>query len=570
VTAVPPLLEMRGITKRFGDTLALDGVDFAVERAEIHALLGENGAGKSTLMHLLSGLYHLTAGEIRVDGRLVRLKSPRDAASLGIRMVHQHFTLVERFTVAENLALFAPRSSHGSRVAAGAHGVGRESHENRSDARLSAHSVGARREPRPPWFDPGRAAGPGLDLARRLGWPLPADVPVERLPVGVQQRVEIVKALQAEARLLIVDEPTAVLAPPEVEELFDVLEKLRAEGCAIVFISHKLGEVMRLCDRVTVLRRGRYAGTVAVSETTATDLARRMIGEAPEAGALQHDAAERDGSDMRTRKREGSENAKASPEPDPGAGLVLRDFTVPIGKGRSAVRELTLAVSPGQVFGLAGVDGNGQMELAEALFGLRPATATEATLGGRSLLGAAGEGTRRTVGLIPADRRRTGLILEMTVRDNLVLDRHDETEFRWGPFLRLGRLARHAARLAERFDIRVASPLTAAAALSGGNQQKIVIARALSREPALLIAVNPTRGLDVGATEFVHSQLLAQRDQGAAILLISTELDEVLALSDRFGVLYEGRLVGVGSPSTPRETIGLWMGGKTAEAAAAR
>jgi simple sugar transport system ATP-binding protein len=238
---------------------------------------------------------------------------------------------------------------------------------------------------------------------------------------------------------------------------------------------------------------------------------------------------------------------------------------VPGDAGRAAVRELTLAVAPGQVFGVAGVDGNGQMELAEALAGLRPATATEATVGGQPLLGAAGVVVRRGVGLIPADRRRTGLILAMSVRENLVLDRHDEPAFRRGPFLRLGPLARHAAALVERFDIRVASTQIPAAALSGGNQQKIVIARALSREPALLIAVNPTRGLDIGATEFVHSQLRAQRDRGAAVLLISTELDEVLALSDRIGVLYEGRLVGSGPPTTPRATLGLWMGGKTGD-----
>jgi general nucleoside transport system ATP-binding protein len=540
---VPSLLEMRGITKRFGETVALDGVGLTVERAEIHALLGENGAGKSTLMHLLSGLYRRDGGEIRVDGRPVRLQTPREAAALGIRMVHQHFTLVEPFTVAENLALFAP-----------------------SQASL------APRVPR--CFDAHRAAAPALALARRLGWQFEADATVERLPVGVQQRVEIVKALQGESRLLIVDEPTAVLAPPEVEELFDVLEKLRAEGCAVVFISHKLGEVMRLCDRVTVLRRGRNAGTVAVSDTTPADLARRMVGVGqaaglPSATVTETTSSQRQAVGPATHRL--TEVAPAGRQADSlpdtlrqDAGLVLRDFRVPGRAGREDVRELTLAVSAGQLFGLAGVDGNGQMELAEALCGLRPATASEATLGGVALLGAAGDAVRRTVGLIPPDRRRTGLILAMSVRENLVLDRHDDPDFRWGPFLRLGRIARHATRLTERFDIRVASPGIAAASLSGGNQQKIVIARALSRDPALLIAVNPTRGLDVGATQFVHSRLRAQRERGAAVLLISTELEEVLALSDRIGVLYEGRLVGVGSPTTPRETIGLWMGGKTA------
>lgn len=503
-----PAVRMRGIVKRFDDTVALDGVDFELLPGEIHALLGENGAGKSTLMHVLSGLYTPTGGSIEVRGKPVRLRSARDAAAHGIGMVHQHFTLVENFTVAENLALALPRQT--------------------------------------PFILPRASlAAEALAIAERLGWKLEPHVPVWQLPVGVQQRLEIVKVLAQNPDILIFDEPTAVLAPVELDELFAVLDRLRAEGKSLVFISHKLNEVLRLCDRVTVLRRGRNAGSVRTEDTDAADLARRMIGQAaPELSGVLAPEAPR------------------PPQTAPTGKTVLRiaDLRVRDERGLDAVRGLSLEVRAGEILGLAGVDGNGQAELAEAVLGLRPVRDGQIEVAGAPIRNT---DDRRQIGYVPQDRKRAGLVPGMSVRDNLVLELHQEPEAVSGPWLRWGYLNAEAAEMMETYDVRASGLEQAADTLSGGNQQKIVIARALHKQPRLLVALNPTRGVDVGATAYVHEQLRAQRERGAAILLISTELDEVLSLSDRVGVLYEGQLMGVVSPDTARETLGLMMGGST-------
>lgn len=481
-----------------------------MRRGEIHALLGENGAGKSTLMSVLSGLYTPDAGTIEVSGRAVRFRSAREAAQARIGMVYQHFKLVENLTVAENLALALPAET-------------------------------------PFWLPRRGLAASALAVAERLGWRLEPDVPVWQLPVGVRQRLEIVKVLARDPEILILDEPTAVLAPVELEELFSVLDRLRSEGRSLVFISHKLNEVLRLCDRVTVLRRGHNAGTVAIGETDAEDLARRMIGA---------------GGETAPRRRE----AVSAPTSVDGPPLLrLTDLRVCDERGVEAVAGLSLELRVGEIFGVAGVDGNGQAELAEAVLGLRPLAGGSLEFSGKPCP----TGTPLAeVGYIPQDRRRAGIIAGMSVRDNLVLELHGTPEAGWGPWLRWRFLNTEATDMARAYDVRAAALSQDVGTLSGGNQQKIVIARALRKQPRLIVALNPTRGLDVGATAYVHEQLQEQRRRGAAILLISTELEEVLALSDRVGVLYAGTMAGEVSPDTPRHTLGLLMGGRAAEAAA--
>jgi ABC-type uncharacterized transport system ATPase subunit len=482
-------VRMRGIRKQFGPTLALDGVDFDLGPGEVHALLGENGAGKSTLMHLLAGLLTPDAGEIELGGERRRFRSARDAAAAGVGMVHQHFTLVENFTVAENLALALP---------------------SQTPALLPGAGLGQR----------------AFEVAEGLGWALDPGARVWQLPVGMQQRLEIVKVLAQDPGVLILDEPTAVLTAAETAELFRVVRRLRGEGRAVVFISHKLGEVLEIADRITVLRRGRNAGSLQPAETTPHDLARRMVGD----DALALD-----------RRRPGKAPGAAAPV------LSVRDLRVRDDRGLEAVRGLSLEVRPGEILALAGVDGNGQTELAEAIAGLRP-------FGGEV---EAGHG----IGYVPADRRRAGLAPGLSVRDNLILELHASPGMRRGPWLRWPALNAAAREMADSSDIRgrLEQP---AGTLSGGNQQKVVLARALRKEPPLLLAVYPTRGLDVRAAAWVHDRLRALRDTGAGVLLLSTELDEVLLLADRIGVLYEGRLVGIVPPETPRETLGLMMGGR--------
>ncbi len=509
-----PALELRGITRRFGANVALDGVDFTLAPGEIHALLGENGAGKSTLMNVVRGLLAPDAGQILLGGQPTKFKSPRDAARAGIGMVHQHFLLVPSFTVAENLALVADEPG--------------------------------------PLLNPRRTAQRAKETMERLGWRIPLNARVADLPVGTQQRVEILKALLGDARILLFDEPTAVLAPPEIGELFGVLRALRAEGRSLVFVSHKLGEVMDLCDRVTVLRRGRQVGTVAVADTDPQDLARRMVGYGTGMAG--------DGTGMAC-------HAPTPPELGvEGPLLTVSHLATAPRPDAVALREITFTLRPGEILGFAGVDGNGQAELAQALTGLHPWTGGTVTLAGETLPRLRPQDLmRHGIALIPPDRHREGLALTLSVAENLTLEAASLPRFRRGPllmFLDRPALRRFAAETARGFDIRAENLDVPAASLSGGNQQKIVIARALWRKPKLLVAVSPTRGLDVAATAYVHARLRERQAEGGAILLISTELDEVIALSTRIAVLYEGRIVGIVPPDTPRETLGLMMGGR--------
>ncbi len=530
----PPLLgagglQMRGITKRFGQTVALDRVGFDLQPGEIHALLGENGAGKSTLMNILRGLIAPTAGQIMLNGQPVQFASPVDAARAGIGMVHQHFLLVPTFTVSENLAL-------------------------------------ASREKQPPL----REAG---ELSQRLNWSIPLHTRIADLPVGTQQRVEILNALLGKAQILLFDEPTAVLAPHEIDELFAVLRTLRAEGKSLVFVSHKLNEVMSLCDRVTVLRRGRPVGTVAVSETSSEDLARRMVGtEDPgtsSAGLPKSKKSLRDsGQAIATRSSVPEGLSPSSPAfPVPGAPLLsVTNLSTDGGKDAVALRDIAFSLQPGETLGFAGVDGNGQAELAEALTGLRPWRTGSLTLNGEAIPRLNPRDLERLgIALIPPDRHTEGLALALSIADNLTLEASHLRRFRrglLGLFLDRPGLRDFAGQLARDYDIRASDLTLPARSLSGGNQQKIVIARALWRKPSLLIAVSPTRGLDVAATDYIHNKLRQRQAEGGATVLISTELDEVIALSDRVAVLYEGRSVGIVPPNTPRETLGLMMGGK--------
>ena len=515
---------MRGITKHFGSVTALDGVDFDLMPGEIHALLGENGAGKSTLMNVLRGLTPPTAGAVTRGGSPVRFTAPQDAARAGIGMVHQHFLLVPPFTVAENLALASPG--------------------------------------RCPSLDEAR------DIAQRLGWTIPLNARVADLPVGTQQRVEILKALLGDARILLFDEPTAVLAPTEIGELFTVLRALRAEGRSLVFVSHKLNEVMALCDRVTVLRRGRAVGTVAVADTSAVDLARRMVGETgvPVGARFIAPSSAAPSGEGRDESRPYTKNGSPI--------LSITSLSTASGPDAVALRGITFLLQPGETLGFAGVDGNGQAELAGALTGLRPWTGGQMALNGRDIARLRPRDLERhSIALIPPDRHTAGLALTLSITDNLTLEAARLPRFRRGVgglFLDRRALAAFAAGLARDFDIRASDLSLPVGSLSGGNQQKIVIARALWRKPRLLVAVSPTRGLDVAATGYVHAKLRARAADGGATVLISTELDEVITLSTRIAVLYEGRIVGIVPPDTPRETLGLMMGGKSPDAGGAR
>jgi len=496
-------LELQGIVKRFGDLVANDGVDLVVEPGEIHGLLGENGAGKTTLMNICYGLCRSDGGAIRIDGRTVHLASPKDALRARIGMVHQHFMLVPVFTVAENVVL------------------GQE----------PVHRLFG-------LLDRGRARREIREQSERYGLAVDPDQVVETLPVGVQQRVEIIKALVREAELLILDEPTAVLTPQETLELFQIMRALRASGRSIVFITHKLGEVLEVSDRITVMRLGRVVGRTTPAETSAEQLAAMMVGRAV---AFQVQ--------------------KGSARPG-GAVLEVADLRVVDDRGGVAVHGLSLTVHAGEILGVAGVQGNGQTELARCLYGLVPAAAGRVRVDGADLSKASSRRMARAgVGYIPEDRQREGLVLSFSVAENLVLDLFDRRPFAAGLRYDPRAVRANAVRRIQEFDIRSASPAAPAATLSGGNQQKVVLAREFSRPLRLLIASQPTRGLDVGSTETVHRRLVEERDRGTAILLVSTELDEVVALADRIAVMYRGRIVATVLPSTPRETFGLLMAG---------
>jgi ABC-type uncharacterized transport system ATPase subunit len=494
-------LELKGITKRYGSLVANDHIDLIVQPGQIHALLGENGAGKTTLMNILYGLQQPDGGEILIDGQPTVCRSPKDAINAGIGMVHQHFMLVPVFTVAENVTL----------------GVERTRVLGLLDRRRT------RREVR--------------ELSARFGLEVDPDAYVENLPVGVQQRVEIVKALLREASVLILDEPTSVLTPGETEDLFRIMRELRAGGRSIVFISHKLKEVQAIADEITVIRRGRVVGKLPPTASDA-QLAALMVGRAVELTVSKSPAAP------------GDVVLETS-------GLVVRDD-----HGQVAVDSVSLEVRAGEIVGVAGVQGNGQSELCAALLGLRPAAAGAVRLDGRDITQyTPRQRLRGGVGYIPEDRQEDGLVSDFSVADNLVLDVYDRPPFAKGLALDLDAIRTAALSRVEQFDIRTTSITTPTGTLSGGNQQKVILAREIGRELRLLVASQPTRGLDVGSIEFVHRRIVAERDQGVAVLIISSELDEIYALADRIVVMYEGRITGIRPPTVPVEELGLLMAG---------
>jgi general nucleoside transport system ATP-binding protein len=504
------VLELRGITKHYPGIVANDHVDFDLRRGEVHALLGENGAGKSTLMNILYGLTKPDEGEILVDGKRVSFSSAKDAIETGIGMVHQHFMLIPVMTVAENIVLGVEPVRDGVLL----------------DERAARRRV--------------------EDIAQTFKFSVDPDARVDAITVGQQQRVEIMKALYRNADILVLDEPTAVLTPQEAGDLFEILRTLRREGISIIFISHKLNEVLEIADRITVLRRGKKIDTVAQEGATEDGLARMMVGR-----------------DVLLRV----DKAPASPAD---VALEVEDLRVLDDRELEKVGGVSFTVRAGEIVAIAGVDGNGQSELVEAITGLRRLAGGTITVGSREFEGhlTPRQMIESGVGHIPEDRHRRGLVLEFNLAENLALHDYNKPPDSKHGWLFPARLVQRAIRLIKEFDVRGGGPLTFASALSGGNQQKVVVAREVARNPIVLIAAQPTRGLDVGAIEYVHRRLVAERDAGVAILLVSLELDEVLSLADRILVMYEGRIVGEHGAGAGEEEVGLEMlGGRKRTAA---
>jgi simple sugar transport system ATP-binding protein len=494
-------MELRGITKRFGGLVANDSIDLDIRPGEIHCLLGENGAGKSTLMNVLYGLLQPDEGQILIDGTPHVSRDPKEAMAAGIGMVHQHFMLVDVFTVAENMILGREQGTAGML--------------NMRAARKLVRK-----------------------LSDRYNLAVDPDALVEDLPVGVQQRVEILKALANDAKYLIFDEPTAVLTPQEIDELIEVMRSLRNEGRAIVFITHKLREVRAIADRITVIRRGKVVGTADPTDSESS-LAELMVGRAVSLTVDKDTAA-----------------------PGDTPRLTMRDVSVASPNGALVVDRLDLEVYGGEILCIAGVQGNGQSELAEAILGVTPLSSGRIELDGREISHLSPKETIGVgVGFVPEDRKHDGFVGSFSVAENLVLNNFDEPPYARGVALNLARIRANADDRVSEFDIRTESTDTTVSSLSGGNQQKVVLARELSRSLSVLVASQPTRGVDVGAIEFLHKRLVQERDRGTAVVIVSTELDEVSALADRIAVMYRGAVVGIVGPDTSREVLGLMMAG---------
>ena len=496
------VIEMRDITKVFGEFVANDKINLNLRKGEIHALLGENGAGKSTLMNMLAGLLEPTSGEIVVNGQVVKLDSPSKAASLGIGMVHQHFMLVEAFTVAENIILGSELTKNGV-------------------------------------LDIARATREINELSERYGLAVNPSAKVADISVGAQQRVEILKTLYRGADILIFDEPTAVLTPSEIDELMAIMKNLVKEGKSIVLITHKLDEIRAVSDRVTVIRRGKSIETVEIAGATNADLAEMMVGRSVS---------------FKTEKQE------AQPKE---VILSIKDLVVNENRGVPAVKNLSLDVRAGEIVGIAGIDGNGQSELIQAITGLRKIESGSVELKGQSIVGLhPRQITEMSVGHVPEDRHRDGLVLEMMISENIALQTYYKEPLSKKGILNYTNIIGYAKQLMQEFDVRAASEIVPASALSGGNQQKAIIAREVDRNPDLLIVSQPTRGLDVGAIEYIHKRLIQERDNGKAVLVVSFELDEILNVSDRIAVIHDGKIQGIVTPETTnKQELGVLMAG---------
>lgn len=496
------VIEMREITKVFGEFVANDKINLELRKGEIHALLGENGAGKSTLMNMLAGLLEPTSGEIVVNGQVVKLDSPSKAASLGIGMVHQHFMLVEAFTVAENIILGSELTKNGV-------------------------------------LDIARATREINELSDRYGLAVDPTAKVADISVGAQQRVEILKTLYRGADILIFDEPTAVLTPSEIDELMAIMKNLVKEGKSIILITHKLDEIRAVSDRVTVIRRGKSIETVEIAGATNADLAEMMVG------------------------RSVSFKTEKQPAQPKEVVLSIQDLVVNENRGVPAVKNLSLDVRAGEIVGIAGIDGNGQSELIQAVTGLRKIESGSVELKGQSIVGLhPRQITEMSVGHVPEDRHRDGLVLEMMISENIALQTYYKEPLSKKGILNYTNIIGYAKQLMQEFDVRAASEIVPASALSGGNQQKAIIAREVDRNPDLLIVSQPTRGLDVGAIEYIHKRLIQERDNGKAVLVVSFELDEILNVSDRIAVIHDGKIQGIVTPETTnKQELGVLMAG---------
>lgn len=498
------IIEMRNITKEFPGIIANDNITLTLKRGEVHALLGENGAGKSTLMSVLFGLYQAEKGEIRKNGEVVKINNPNDANALGIGMVHQHFKLVEIFTVLENIILGVEPNKMGFL--------------EKSEARKKV-----------------------VELSEKYGLKVNPDAVIEKISVGMQQRVEILKMLYRDNEILIFDEPTAVLTPQEIEELLQIMRGFADEGKSILFITHKLNEIMQVADRCTVLRKGKYIGTVDVKDTTKEELSKMMVG------------------------RDISFSVEKEPAEPKDVVLSVRGVTVPSQTHKNnAVKNVSFDVRAGEIVCLAGIDGNGQTEFVSALTGLEKMTAGTITLAGKDITKASiRERSKAGMSHIPEDRHKHGLVLDYSLEENMILQRYWEPAFQKHGFLKFDAMRKYTEELIEKFDVRSGQgPVTIARSMSGGNQQKAILAREIDKKHELLVAVQPTRGLDVGAIEYIHKQLVERRDAGKAVLLVSLELDEVMDVSDRILVMYEGEIVGELDPKTTTvEELGLYMSG---------